>query len=193
MLYIQNDVAEYMNSLKFKYWTTKQILTQLDSEGGEFSGELLKQHGPKKKQGVDRAKELGYELSDVLFALACFSNVHKLDMEDAFFEAKASYSSNGRGLVQTLNDLRNKGGTIGIDDRDPFALNQQFIIARGKFAEGVKILEKKEPVNITYRLGDMLVSICMLSYVQEIDLDAAWKEKLDIRYGRDKGRFEQKP
>ncbi|HSU73068.1 MAG TPA: MazG nucleotide pyrophosphohydrolase domain-containing protein [Candidatus Binatia bacterium] len=192
-LNIQEDVEKWFKTNKFSYWTPDQILTKLDEESGELSSELNSRFGPNKKKPADETREIGHELSDVLFALTCFANSHKIDLTTAFLTVRPHYTNgNGVGTIETLKDLQRQMGSLRIAYHDPLKMNREIIIMKGRFAEVLKNKEQYQTGNVTERVGDLLVSTVALAHVQNIDLSKAWDEKMSIRYGRDKGRFEQK-
>jgi len=54
---------------------------------------------------------------------------------------------------------------------------------------------KKSPedtADIEKELGDMIFNLCCMANSQGIDLDEAWKNKMDKQHGRDHNRFERK-
>ena len=54
---------------------------------------------------------------------------------------------------------------------------------------------KKSPedtADIRKELCDIMFAIICMANVHNIDLDKAWKEKMDKQYGRDKERFEKR-
>lgn len=54
---------------------------------------------------------------------------------------------------------------------------------------------KKSPedtVDISKEIVDMIFNLCCMANSHNIDLNEAWKKKMDKQYGRDHNRFERK-
>lgn len=54
---------------------------------------------------------------------------------------------------------------------------------------------KKSPedtADISKEIADLIFNLCCMANSQGIDLDEAWKAKMDKQYGRDANRFEKK-
>lgn len=54
---------------------------------------------------------------------------------------------------------------------------------------------KKSPedtADISKEIADMIFNLCCMANSHNIDLDEAWKKKMDKQYGRDANRFEKK-
>lgn len=54
---------------------------------------------------------------------------------------------------------------------------------------------KKSPedtADISKEVADIVFNLCCMANQHNIDLEEAWKNKMDKQYGRDKNRFERK-
>jgi NTP pyrophosphatase (non-canonical NTP hydrolase) len=83
---LQKNVDEWVSQPqhKVKYFPPFEIQAQLSEEVGEIARELSHLHGFKKKKEGEETDGLKGEIGDLLFVLACLSNSHEIDLEEAF-------------------------------------------------------------------------------------------------------------
>ena len=81
---IQKQVDEWVHQFKIPYWQPLEILTRLTEETGELAREVNHRWGPKRKKSTEDVKELGDEIGDILFTLACLANSQKINLDEAF-------------------------------------------------------------------------------------------------------------
>ena len=81
---IQKQVDEWVQQFKIPYWQPLEILTRLTEETGELAREVNHRWGPKRKKSTEDVKELGDEIGDILFTLACLANSQKINLDEAF-------------------------------------------------------------------------------------------------------------
>lgn len=79
--HVQKDVDEWTGQFTPQYWPALEMHARLSEEIGEVARELNHLHGTKKKKLTEDTKDLGQELSDVLFTLCCIANSHKIDLQ----------------------------------------------------------------------------------------------------------------
>ncbi len=81
---MQQQVDVWVDKHTSGYWQPLEIMARLTEEVGELARELNHRYGPKKKKATEETKEIGDEIGDVLFTLACLANSHKIDLDEAF-------------------------------------------------------------------------------------------------------------
>ena len=59
-------------------------MAQLTEEVGEVARIIARRYGEQSEKPSDREKDLGEELSDVLFVVLCLANQTGVDLEKAF-------------------------------------------------------------------------------------------------------------
>lgn len=67
-----------------KYFPPFEIVGRLAEEVGEIAREISHLHGFKKKKANETTDGLEGEIGDLLFALICLANLHKIDLGNAF-------------------------------------------------------------------------------------------------------------
>jgi NTP pyrophosphatase (non-canonical NTP hydrolase) len=65
------------------YWSPHENLARIAEEVGELARLLNHLHGPKPKKASEASQELGEELADILFAIACLANSQDIDLGDS--------------------------------------------------------------------------------------------------------------
>jgi len=80
----QKDVDDWIGQYKEGYWSPHEILARMTEEAGEVARLVNHLYGPKKKKGSESEQELGEELADVIWAIACMANSHNIDLDEAF-------------------------------------------------------------------------------------------------------------
>jgi NTP pyrophosphatase (non-canonical NTP hydrolase) len=81
---IQKQVDTWVDQYKIGYFKPLEILARLTEEVGELARELNHRFGPKKKKPSEETKEIGDEMCDVIFTLACLANSLNIDLDKAF-------------------------------------------------------------------------------------------------------------
>ena len=79
---VQKQVDEWTSQFNPQYWPALEMMARLSEEIGEVARELNHMYGTKKKKQSEDTKDLGQELSDVLFTVCCISNSHKINLQD---------------------------------------------------------------------------------------------------------------
>ncbi|MEK6807588.1 MAG: nucleotide pyrophosphohydrolase [Nanoarchaeota archaeon] len=81
---IQKQVDDWVKQYKIEYFKPLEILARLTEETGELARELNHRFGPKKKKATEEIKEVGDEIGDIIFTLACLANSLKIDLDESF-------------------------------------------------------------------------------------------------------------
>jgi NTP pyrophosphatase (non-canonical NTP hydrolase) len=79
----QKQIDNWFKEQSWEYWTPHEILARLTEEVGELARLVNHEYGPKPKKSTERKQEFEEEIGDILYTLACFSNVHQIDLEEA--------------------------------------------------------------------------------------------------------------
>lgn len=81
---IQKEVDEWVSQYKIGYFKPLEILARLTEETGELARELNHRFGPKKKKSSEESQEIGDEIADMIFTLACLANSLDIDIDSHF-------------------------------------------------------------------------------------------------------------
>ncbi len=81
---LQKQVDKWVNRFTEGYWKPHEILARLTEETGELAREINNLYGPKKKKKTESVNELGDEIADVIFTLACLANSKNIDLDKSF-------------------------------------------------------------------------------------------------------------
>ncbi|MBI3893101.1 MAG: nucleotide pyrophosphohydrolase, partial [Candidatus Wallbacteria bacterium] len=85
---MQRKVDEAVTSFG-GYWGPFEMLARMTEELGEIASDLQRNHGLRpRKTHTDIEEEVG----DLLFTLAAFANIHKLDLSRAFERVVEKYA-----------------------------------------------------------------------------------------------------
>ena len=76
----QADIDQWVRSVGGGYWSPHENLARITEEVGELARLLNDRYGPKPKKANEAPQELGEELADILFALACLANSQGIDL-----------------------------------------------------------------------------------------------------------------
>jgi NTP pyrophosphatase (non-canonical NTP hydrolase) len=83
----QKMVDEWAQQFKIPYWQPLEIMARLTEEVGELAREINHRYGPKKKNATEDPKEIGEEMADIIFTLACMANSLGVDLDEGFQKA----------------------------------------------------------------------------------------------------------
>jgi len=89
---VQKQVDEWGNQYTEGYSKPLEILARLVEETGEVAREINHQFGPKKKKSTEKSSNLGDEIGDVIFTLACLANSLGIDIDKYFARVMKKYS-----------------------------------------------------------------------------------------------------
>lgn len=80
---LQKQVDDFFAKQNWEYWSPLSMLAALTEEVGELARLVNHLDGSKPKKESEVAQEMETEVGDVLFAVICFANAHKIDIEQA--------------------------------------------------------------------------------------------------------------
>jgi NTP pyrophosphatase (non-canonical NTP hydrolase) len=80
----QRQVDRWVKKHKIGYFKPLEILARLTEEVGELAREINHNFGPKRKKASEKTKEIGDEMGDIIFTLACLANSLGMDMDKSF-------------------------------------------------------------------------------------------------------------
>ncbi|NVK05655.1 MAG: nucleotide pyrophosphohydrolase [Flavobacteriia bacterium] len=81
---LQAAVDEWIQNHGVRYFNELTNMAQLTEEVGEVARIIARRYGEQSEKESDKAKDLGEELSDVLFVLLCLANQTDTDLQAAF-------------------------------------------------------------------------------------------------------------
>lgn len=80
----QKQVDEWVSQYVEGYWTPHEILARITEETGEVARIVNHMYGPKKKKSGEAVQDLGEELADVIWAIACLANREGINLDESF-------------------------------------------------------------------------------------------------------------
>ena len=81
---LQEEVHQWIENHGVRYFNELTNMAQLSEEVGEVARIIARRYGEQSEKDSDKAKNLGEELSDVLFVLLCLANQTGTDLQAAF-------------------------------------------------------------------------------------------------------------
>ena len=81
---LQEEVHQWIENQGVRYFNELTNMAQLSEEVGEVARIIARRYGEQSEKDSDKAKDLGEELSDVLFVLLCLANQTGTDLQAAF-------------------------------------------------------------------------------------------------------------
>lgn len=81
---LQATVDSWIQNHGVRYFNELTNMAQLTEEVGEVARIIARRYGEQSEKESDKAKDLGEELSDVLFVLLCLANQTDTDLQSAF-------------------------------------------------------------------------------------------------------------
>ena len=81
---VQEDVDKWTGQFTPQYWPPLEQFARLVEEVGELGRELNHRFGSKKKKSTEEEGNLGDEIADIIFTLACIANPQGIDLEKAW-------------------------------------------------------------------------------------------------------------
>lgn len=77
----QKQVDDWVSQYKIGYFKPLEALARLTEEVGELAREINHRFGPKKKKATEKNNDLGDEIADVIFTVACLANSQNIDID----------------------------------------------------------------------------------------------------------------
>ncbi len=81
---LQKQVDQWIQTYGIRYFDELTNLALLSEEVGEVARIIARRYGQQSEKPTDKDKDLGEELSDVLFVLLCLANQTGVDLQSAF-------------------------------------------------------------------------------------------------------------
>lgn len=81
---LQNKVDEWIKKHGVRYFDEMTNTAILMEEVGEVARIMARRYGEQSEKESDKNKDLGDEMADVLFVLACLANQTGIDLEKSF-------------------------------------------------------------------------------------------------------------
>jgi NTP pyrophosphatase (non-canonical NTP hydrolase) len=81
---LQREVDQWIQGTGVRYFDPLTNMAMLTEEVGEVARIMARRFGEQSEKESDRAKDLGEELSDVLFVLLCLANQTGTDLQGAW-------------------------------------------------------------------------------------------------------------
>lgn len=80
----QKAVDAWIKTHGVRYFNELTNMAQLTEEVGEVARIIARRYGEQSEKEIDKTKDLGEELADVLFVLLCLANQTNTDLQEAF-------------------------------------------------------------------------------------------------------------
>ncbi len=81
---LQEEVHHWIEIHGIRYFNELTNMAQLSEEVGEVARIIARRYGEQSEKESDTTKDLGEELSDVLFVLLCLANQTGTNLQAAF-------------------------------------------------------------------------------------------------------------
>ena len=81
---LQKQVDQWIQTYGIRYFDELTNLALLSEEVGEVARIIARRYGQQSEKPSDKDKDLGEELSDVLFVLLCLANQTGVDLQSSF-------------------------------------------------------------------------------------------------------------
>ncbi|MFH1602117.1 MAG: nucleotide pyrophosphohydrolase [Candidatus Shapirobacteria bacterium] len=78
----QREVDEWTSQFDPQYWPPHEMMTRLMEETGELAREINHRFGNKKKKVGEKDRQLGDEMADIIFTLACLANSQGISLAE---------------------------------------------------------------------------------------------------------------
>lgn len=103
---LQAEVDEWIGTIGVRYFNELTNMAMLTEEVGEVARILARRYGEQNEKPSDVSKDLGEELSDVLFVVLCLANQTSTDLHAAWAKRMAQKTQRDRGRFRNDPDLR---------------------------------------------------------------------------------------
>jgi NTP pyrophosphatase (non-canonical NTP hydrolase) len=99
----QQEIDDWVRSVGGGYWSPHENLARIAEEVGELARLLNHLYGPKPKKAGEVPQELGEELADIIFAIACMANALGIDLGQSLDGVIAKVWQRDRDRYQKKN------------------------------------------------------------------------------------------
>ncbi len=103
---LQAQVDEWIKTVGVRYFSELTNMAMLTEEVGEVARIIARRYGEQSEKDSDKAKDLGDEMSDVLFVLICLANQTGINLQEAFEKNMAKKTE--RDATRHLNNEKLK-------------------------------------------------------------------------------------
>ncbi|MEZ4757267.1 MAG: nucleotide pyrophosphohydrolase [Flavobacteriales bacterium] len=83
---LRREVDEWIQRVGVRYFSPLTNMAILSEEVGEVARIMARRYGEQNEKDSDKEKDLGQELSDVLFVVLCLANQTGTDLQAAWEE-----------------------------------------------------------------------------------------------------------
>ncbi len=80
----QIEVDNWIKNHGVRYFNELTNMAQLTEEVGEVARIIARRYGEQSEKEIDKNKDLGEELADVVFVVLCLANQTGVDLQAAF-------------------------------------------------------------------------------------------------------------
>ena len=80
----QLEVDNWINEHGVRYFNELTNMAQLTEEVGEVARIIARRYGEQSEKEIDKEKDLGEELADVVFVVLCLANQTGIDLQKEF-------------------------------------------------------------------------------------------------------------
>lgn len=98
----QDTVDEWITTVGVRYFNELTNMAMLTEEVGEVARIVARRYGEQSEKELDKNKDLGDEMADVLWVLICLANQTGVDLTEAF--QKNLEKKNSRDATRHLNN-----------------------------------------------------------------------------------------
>ncbi|MBH46453.1 MAG: pyrophosphatase [Flavobacteriaceae bacterium] len=81
---VQDIVDQWIKDHGVRYFDELTNMAQLTEEVGEVARIIARRYGEQSEKEIDKLKDLGEELADVIFVVLCLANQTGVDLQSAF-------------------------------------------------------------------------------------------------------------
>ena len=103
---LQNEVDEWIKTVGVRYFNELTNMAMLTEEVGEVARIIARRYGEQSEKEIDKTKDLGEELADVLFVTLCLANQTGTDLQQAFDEKMRVKTARDRDRHQENEKLK---------------------------------------------------------------------------------------
>ena len=90
---LQKEVDVWISKYGVRYFDILTNMAQLTEEVGEVARIISRRYGEQSEKKVDKIKDLGEELSDVIFVVLCIANQTGINLQESFDKKMALKTS----------------------------------------------------------------------------------------------------